>query len=248
MENKLLVEFDVEKTIPREFNYEEKLLRFKGSNIRYKAITKQGTLAAIVGRFYTLVPNEEVVGHIETIAKEKNLQLETLYYDWRMYCLLKDVENGVGVMVSNSVDGTIALRADSMIRNENSYTILVGTKIKNIYKRHSSNLTVGELSKEVDEVYKTALEYKTVLAKLNDYKFLDYYDGIKSLIESSKIPEIYTKGVLIKYWINKEPTIKEMYETISQRIWVKPNDMRTKLILFKKLNDIILSIGIINAL
>jgi hypothetical protein len=68
MKETMTVEYDVEKTVRRGYGYEEKLLRFKGTNIRSKAIVKDGQHIAIVGRGYRLIPNEFVEEKVDGLG------------------------------------------------------------------------------------------------------------------------------------------------------------------------------------
>jgi len=244
---KLNIEFVVERTVNYPYEYQEKYLRFNDKRTRYKAIVQRGILAGIVGRFYKLIPNEDVITMLKKISYDKRLVIQTITYDWRIYTILLNPENNVGVLVSNSVDGTIALRVDALVKKalEDSYSVLVGTKIKNIYRKHSKNLTVKELSEEIDEIYEVALNYKDVLKKLDNYKLEDYFDGIKGLLEK-KLPEVYTQGLFYRGLTIGKPisTLKDVYENVSNRIWKRNTDIRTKINLYRILNDAVMSLGI----
>jgi len=242
---KLLVEFDVEKTISRKYGYQEKLLTYRGSDTRYKAIIKDGTLCAILGRYYKLIPNEEVLKIAQEISIARNLDLMFFSYGWRLYCILTD--GSLGVMVSNSVDGTIALRCDAVLQLKRGIAILAGTKVSNIYRRHSKTLSIEDLDQEIAEIYNVSKRYKQWLEKLDDYSYVDYYDTLHELL-TRNLPKVYTDGLLHRYYIGKPFTIKEIYERIANRIWSRDTDIRTKITLYKKLNDVIMTLGVVDVL
>lgn len=237
---KLLVEFDVEKTISREYQYEEKLLRFRGNNTRYKAIVKDGTLVAIIGRNYKLIPNEKVKKILKSLAAKYNLNLKVIEPPWRLYAILS--KGDMGVLISNSVDGTIALRADACLKLK-GWAILVGSKVKTLYKKHSRKLTILDLDKEIITILAVAKKYRQWIEKLKDLKLADHVEPFKALAES--MPKVYTDGILSYRFFNPDLNMKQVYETISTRIWSRETDMRTKITLFKKLNDIFMGIGVI---
>ena len=250
---KFNVEFLVERNVRTEpYGYVEKYLRFRKSKTKYKAIVKDGVLAGIVGRLYKLVPNEKIEEMIKKIAVDKKLITNIRTYEWRIYFTLVNPESNVGVIVSNSVDGSIALRVDAIVKIplQNGYCMMVGWRkatkyLSNIYRKHSKNLSIKDLSKEIDEIYDVALKYKSFLLKLDDYKMSDYYDEISSIL-SRNLPIVYTDGLFFKgFRIGKGiTTIKELYEKVSYRIWNRPTDIRTKINLYKKLNDSIVVLGI----
>jgi len=253
---KLQVEFEVEKTVKHPYGYEEKFLLYDNKRTGHKAIIQNAILANIVGRLYKLIPNEDVITKVTQLATEKNLSLNIETYDWRVYCILFDTVNRVGIMVSNGVDGTVALRVDALIENEytkNSYNIMVGNKwssnkeIRNVYRKHSANLEIADLSIEMDTMLKTAIEYREELKKLDSHYFHDHFDTIKGLFENVKMPDIYTKEVMVKFWIGSKPSLRDIYEKISAKIWnKKENDMRTKIQLFKKLNDVMMMWNVVD--
>jgi hypothetical protein len=244
---KLGIDFEVYKRNNLAYGIQEKYLQYEGKKIGAKAIIKNEIFVNIVGRMYKVIPNEDVLTHLTKVSTEQKLSIDTFYYGWRMYSTLTDEENKVGIIVSNSIDGTVALRCDAMLQNDTSYSILVGTKIKNIYRRHSANLEISKLSDEINSIHDMAIDYKAELSKLDNYAMKDYAEPLKALLEAN-LPDIYSKGVLSTLVIGRPPTVKDCYETISNRIWNRDIDMKTKLLLFKKLNDIIMSIGIVEAL
>ena len=245
---KLRVDFDVYKSKSYDYGYVEKFLSYKGEKTPHKAIIKNGEYIGIVGRCYSLIQNELVLSKVESIAKERNLQLNTMYYGWRMYCILTDVNNEVGVVVSNSVDGTVALRCDALVISDTYNSLIVGSKIRNIYRRHSANLTVNNLHKEIEEIHNSAIKYKSILEKLSNFDIDNYSDTLKDLFKNSNIPEVYSRGLLGYYYIGNKPTVKEVYENICNRIWSKDNDFRTKISLYRKVNDCFFTLGIIDTI
>jgi len=245
---KLSIDFEVYKKTKLVYGFEEKFLAHEGVKTGSKAIIKNNQYVNIVGSHYKLIPNEDVLSIVTNIAINKGLQMKPMNYDWRLYCILSDQQHGVGIIVSNSVDASVALRCDAMISNiGNTYTILVGKKIRNIYRRHSANLKINDLDKEISNILRSAIEYKEVLGKLKDYDITEYIAPLRELFKAN-LPEIYYRGLLNSFYIGKPETVLSVYETIAQRIWNKNTDMKTKMTLYHKLNDCILSIGIIDSL
>ena len=105
----LNVEFDVEETIEREYGYEEKLLKFRNGNIRYKGIVQNNILIAILGRKYKLLPNETVEKALNSIAECGGWSRDFVKEGWKIFDCLWTPSKREGVMVVNSVDGTVAL-------------------------------------------------------------------------------------------------------------------------------------------
>jgi hypothetical protein len=256
---KLSVEFLVEKTMTKEFGYEEKFLLHKGKDldapphkIPYKAILQNDQFASIVGRQYKLIPNEEVIEKVKEISIAKKLTYTQSNYNWRVYLALMDEERNVGILVSNSVDGTLALRVDAIVKfSHDSFSIIVGghRKVKNIYRRHTDNLTTASLSAEITGVYENAKEFKVALEGLDTYKLSEYKEPLKEIL-GKELPEVYTAGIFNNYTSigSKPQTVRTVYEEISRRIWKKDNDVKTKLSLYKKLNDAIASVAALDVL
>jgi len=73
-------------------------------------------------------------------------------------------------------------------------------------------------------------------------KLKDYIKPFKALAKT--IPKIYTKGIEAYPFFNPDFNLKQVYEIISTRIWSRNTDMRTKILLYKKLNDIFMGIGV----
>jgi len=240
---KLLVEFDVERTIPREYGYEEKLLKFRGNNTKYKAIVKDGKLVAIVSRNYKLIPNEKVKEILKELAIKYNLNLLSLDYGYRTYNILS--KKDIGVMISNSVDGTIALRVDACLKLQ-GWAIIVGKQVRNLYKKHSRNLSVADLDKEIFTILEVSKEYRGWIDKLSEFKLKDYIKSLQAL--AKVIPKVYTKGLDAYALLFPDMTLKRVYEIISTRIWSRDTDIRTKISLYKKLNDVIMGIGVMTLL
>ena len=240
----LTVEFEVLKTFTKPYGFEEKLIRFRGSDTRYKAITKNKQLVAILGRFYQLIPNEDVEDKVRTLAAKDNMEIQIIPQDWRLYALLKS--NDVGVMVSNSVDGTTALRCDAILYNNGNIIMPSFKHLKNIYKKHSKELNIKDLDKEIDEIFKISKKYKEWFESLDNVKVEPYLNPLREMFKT--IPQKYIHGVLEGYYFNNSMSLKQVYEKLSSRIWQEDTDIRTKITLFRKINDCLAAIGVVDML
>ena len=238
---KLRVEFEVEGTIKHKYGYEEKLLRFRGRKTKYKAIVKDGRLVAIVSRRYKLIPNEDVRKEVLKLAFEKGFQVAERHSLWRLYFFL--CKGDTGVMVSNSVDGSIALRVDAVVSlNGDVFIPATGNIVQNIYRKHTENLKIAGLSEAIDEVYEASKKFRSLIDGLFKYKVRDYSEQLKTLLEP--LPEIYTKGVISRFYASG--TIKDLFEEIARRIWASNTEIETKRAYYRHLNNIILAMGVVD--
>jgi len=235
----LRVEFNVIETIERPYGYQEKIIQYRDNPSKYKAIIKDGDLVAILGRRYKLVPNEQVIDITRDISEALNLDFFYYTYRWRVYCILRD--NEVGVMVINSVDGTESLKCDALFYS-NDIGIIPPRSITNVYRRHSESLEVNELYDIIPEVLNNSRDYKNWFEDLSNYKVSDYLSSLKEMV--TVLPKKYRNGCLEYVYFNPEYSIKDMYELIARRIWSNDIDMRTKINLYKSLNQIVAALGL----
>jgi len=240
MSEKIVVEFDVEKTIEREYGYQEKLLKYKGSDTKYKGIVKDGKLIAILGRGYKLIPNEAVEAEIKRL---QNFSVSEKAEKWRKYWLLEKEGEYVAVLVVNSVDGSEALKVIACIPSEHS--ILVGSKLQNVYRRHTPKADLSDLGEIIDEMMNTAVGYKQWLAKLDLVEAEDNIEVLEMLAE--EMPKKYVEKALATAKAGQtlggsKFTLKMFYECVAKKIWNAEVDMRTKVRLYRLLNDCMFSI------
>jgi hypothetical protein len=240
MTERMLVEFTVESTINREYGYQEKLIKFRETGTKYKAIVKDGELVAILGKKYNLIPNEEVEDRVKEIAKEKGLEVIVYKYGWKDFIALGESEKGV--IVTNSVDGSYALKVVAYL---SGLGVAVGSKfVENVYRKHSGSLKIKDLSEEISEIMKVADAYGEWLKKMSGVKATDCLDVIE--IMATELPKKYTEKVITAVrggaFIGEELTLKDVYETIARKIWAEDIDMGTKFRYYGVINDLVASI------
>lgn len=241
MTETLKVEFEVEKTILRENNYQEKLLKFRGGDTRYKGIIKDDKLVAILGRNYKLITNEAVENAIVAISGKNGFRCGGKYEGWKIFDWVWSSNGRDGVMVANSVDGTIALRCIA-IQNISTHTgILVSNKIQNIYRRHTKKAisTTEGLEEEICAVMLESRKYGEWLQRMGNLKAKENMETLKVLFD--ELPKEYTKGLdnMFTFKTFGEPTVKDVYECIAKKIWNADIKMTTRLIYYRVLNDVI---------
>jgi len=180
-----------------------------------------------------------------SLAKKNGFSMFITEPDWRLYIFL--AKGSTGVLISNSVDGTIALRVDAIICFRNYFSILVGRRVQNIYRRHTKTLSVEHLEKEINEIYNASKRYKAWVDSLFYIGIEKYIKPLKSMLEES-FPKVYYQGIFGKYYFYKRMNLKDFYEELARRIWSRDTDIRTKIALYKKLNDMIMSLGVVELL
>ncbi len=235
----LRVEFRVIETIDRPYGYQEKIIQYRNNPTKYKAIIKDGDLVAILGKRYKLIPNEQVIDITREISEAMDLEFLYYLFGWRVYCVLKD--NDIGVLVINSVDGTESLKCEALFYSD-EIGIIPPKSITNVYRKHSESLEISELYDIIPEVLDNSREYKGWFESLSNYKVKDYVDSLKEMV--TILPKKYREGCLEYTYFNPEYSIKDMYELIARRIWSNDIDMRTKINLYKTLNQIVAAIGL----
>jgi hypothetical protein len=238
---KLVVEFDVVKTVPRDYGYEEKFLAFKGEEIDYKAICKDGKFVAIVSRRYRLIPNEEVIKVCEEIAKKYGFEMEVKDEFPRVHIHLKREQENDGIMVHNSVDGSFALRVDYVLKVGKARTIVRTEEIRQIYRKHIGEIkaTIENLEVMIQEILKHSKKIKTIFDELNKFLVKEHLDILEDLKEI--LPQKYVTTTLMaaKVQGSSITTLKDFYEHIAMKIWNSDTAMKRKIKLFQKLNRVV---------
>jgi hypothetical protein len=236
MSEKIVVEFEVEKTINHDYGYQEKLLNYAGRKTKYKAIIKDGKLVAILGRSYRLIPNEYVDEMVKKIDECASCRKE----EWRWYWF---VERGdVGAVVVNSVDGSEALKVYAWLVNT---SLLITERVENVYRRHTPNADLSDLKEIIEHVLEVAKEYKEWLVKLGSVPAKPHYETLAML--EGEIPKKYVEKPLLaarsgRDFAGREYTLRQFYEAVAKAIWNASADMRTKMRYYKALNDCMFSI------
>lgn len=232
MEEKLIVEFDVERTVDREHGYKEKYLRYNGEPIDYKAIIKDGKLIALVKSGYKLIPNETFINSIKSIAEEKQYRFASKIVGTRAVAIL--AKNGTSLMFTNSVDGTLAVQGFVLVGN-------AMFKSKSVYRRHTSNMKVlDELREYVETVEGEVEKWKTFYEQMHMTPIDDKKsEMLKEMLENSRLPKKYTKSVLYGLVAKTLKSVGELYDVVSRQIWGADVDIRTKITLYKELNDVV---------
>lgn len=237
-----MVEFKVLETIERPFGYQEKILQYRDSPVKYKAIIKNSALVAILSNRYKLIPNEQVLEIVRNISQARGLDLSYYFYGWRLYCILRD--NDIGAMVINSVDGSESLKCQSLFFSEEIpiFPISPNVSLTSLYRKHSKSLEVHDLYDIIPEIISSSREYKNWFEQLSNYKVKDYLEPLKEMIKV--LPKKYREGSIEYVYFDPDYSLKDFYETIARRIWNTDNDMKTRINLYRQLNRIIAALGL----
>jgi hypothetical protein len=240
MTETLNVEFEVEETNDCEYGYQEKYLRFHGGNTRYKGIVKDGKLVAILGKNYKLITNETVDKAVRIISDLCGYRCESKHEGWKLFDSLWNYNGKEGVMVVNSVDGTVSLKCIAILNIKGHTGVLVGKNVKNINRRHTKKSVTTEegLSEEIKVIMEESVRYSEWLGKMSFLKVKDNMEVLKVLF--GKLPKDYVKGLemMTTFKTFVEPTVKDVYEAISQKIWGADTKMVTKMTYYRTLNNL----------
>lgn len=241
MNEKIIVEFDVEKTFEREFGYQEKLLRFRGSDTKYKGIVKNGVLISIVGRNYKLLPNELLHARIVELCERNGWLLESVVKQgWRWYWFIR-VKNDAGVVVANSVDGSEALKVTAYM----DHKWFIGSKLMSVYRRHVGSVSYINIGTAIKEVANAVDEFREWLMKLDEIdasSHLDVFEALASEIPKKYVEKPISSAKLGKKLSGERFTVKDFYEAVAVALWSADVDIRTKARLYRKLNEAMLLI------
>jgi hypothetical protein len=237
----LKVEFEVESTVDRDSGFQEKLLKFRGSDTRYKGIVKDNQLVAILGRNYKLITNNTVKNAVHQISIINGYHGGFTEEGWKMFVHAWHPNGKDGVLVANSVDGTLALRCFA-IQNIAGHTgVLVTNKIQNVMRRHTKKAvsTQEGLAEEIEAVMVESQRYGNWLNKMQNIPVKVALDTLVLLLD--KLPKEYTKVLrnMIDFKTFSEPTVKDVYESIAKKIWASDTKMVTKLQYYRELNDVV---------
>jgi len=245
--NKLLVEFEVEKEVERDYGYIEKYLMFNGESTPYKAIVKDGELLAIVSRRYRLIENERIEEICKEIAEKNALKFFVDRTRTTIHVFLDDFDKGVGVVVQNSVDGSLSLRVDATVYAGRARAIFKikseTTQVETKHFEKAENL-VKNLEKIIKVILEKAEDFKYFIKELEGIPATDYLDELEVLNEL--LPKTYVEPVIksIKYntLIGIQPSLKYVYERIVNNIWLSSAKMKTKIQYYDKLNNLMFAI------
>jgi len=247
MEEKLVVEFGVEKEVKRNYGYVEKYLTHNGESTQYKAIVKDGELLAIVSRRYTLIENERIIDICKRIADIHGLTMEYVKPEGgtRVHVFLE--QENKGVVVHNSVDGSYALRIDAVVKLSPAVRTIVKMRdVEQVYKKHfgSAKIVVDDMDKIVSEILKKADDFKYFLEKLDQTDAADHYEEL--VILEDLLPKKYVSRALQlithKTLSGDSITLRRIYERIASDIWTADIDMKTKVQYFDNLNQVMFAI------
>jgi len=238
MQEKIIVEFGIEKSIEGDYGYEEKYLTFRGEPTPYKAILKDGQLVAIVSRRYKLIENERVVEVCKKIKDQLGFDDMRVVDNFpRVHIHL--IRDDSSVIVHNSVDGSFALRVDLAVPISGSYVIVRTDEIREMYRKHIGDVTVETLPRIISKVLEFSDHIKLAIEDLQRFSIKenkDIIDGLKELL-----PKKYTQTVLWAIRSRPDMNLKEIYEIVASKIWnAKGIDMKRKIRLFERLNKLIL--------
>lgn len=224
MAEKLGVEFEVEKT-ERSYGYEEKYLKYAGEKIGYKAVVKDGEVLAIVKRGYKLIPNELVLQKLERMS---DFVIDSVNTDkTRLYVQLKNQnsDSDIGVLVVNSVDGSLALKCFLTLKFRDTKIPIVKMH-RNVKRVHKKNARIDDLHEVVRSVFGGGKEVKSYIDRILDLQANDFKDVWETL--AKMIPKKYVERYVVALAVRKM-SVKEIFEGVSSAIYNSDIDMRTKL-------------------
>lgn len=235
---KLIVEFDVERTVGHRYGYSEKFLKFRGEKVPYKAILKDGKFVAIVKRRYVLVENEFVEEVVKNIAEGQNWNVEVINEFPRIHVIV-DKGNGIKAVVNNSVDGSLALRVDLMMQvADDTYTVFRLKEVAQVYRRHVGEIHefVRKLGEVLDNVFKSAEKYKAFIGKLDEVEIPGVDELVETLVRET-VGKTYEGRVVFGIRGGRIKTYGDLYRELAKLIWLKNNiQFKTKIEKFDKLN------------
>jgi hypothetical protein len=222
----LVVEFSVREKQIVSHGYVEKYLDYQGERTKYKAVLKDGKLVGIVGTGYKVIPNEFLDELLKKVFESE--KVESAFEGWRYAAMVGD-----DVLVVNSVNATLAFKAFAVV----GQGVLVGSKVQNIYRRHTPKFEVTEesLKAAIEAIREAKKEYEAWLAKMEQYKASENLELIEALL--SKLPKKYGNGILERVKLEKDLTIKWVYEQIARKIWSAELGLMSKLRYYSLLND-----------
>lgn len=248
MEEKLVVEFGVEKEIERDYGYVEKYLTHNSESTPYKAIVKNGELLAIVSRRYKLIENERVIEICKEISDALGFDMDYYVSESKTRVHIFLYADDKGVVVHNSVDGSYAFRLDAVVRLSETVNTIIGVKnVEQVYKKHFGSLEVAidDLSKIIKEILDKAEEFRYFIHKLDTMKVADYLEELKTL--EDLLPKKYVvKALRIstqRSLTGDAVTLKNLYERIASDIWTAQIDMKTKVQYFNNLNQLMFAVA-----
>jgi len=236
---KLVVEFEVERTVKRDYGYEEKYLMYGGQSIPYKAIIKDGKVLAIVSRFYRLLENEKVEQIVRRWADHNNYEVKDVRYEGARLHAIVVSGTGDGIVVHNSVDGSMAFRADAILDVGDAMAIFKTKELGGIvYRKHTKNLDefVKQCGKMFDEVLKACRKYREFLRLLDERYAKEYERAIIALRDV--MPKKCVASALVRVvYGDAQITLMDVYRMIAQRIWAdREHSFKRKVELFEELN------------
>ncbi|MEM5854173.1 MAG: hypothetical protein QW228_07450 [Candidatus Aenigmatarchaeota archaeon] len=235
---KLVVEFGVEKEIDVGYGLKEKFLMYNGEKIDYKAIVKGNTVVALVKRGYKLIPNELFIETIRKLGYEVNDGNVIWDGNTRVAVLIREGEDGI--MLTNSIDGSLAIQAFLIPKTMNTMI-----KINVVYRRHTKNLNfVSEMKDFIDEAKRAMKEYKEFLVAMERMEVSGERIGeIVDILTDARMPQKYLQGVKYLTMNGTITTLKQVYEKIAKNIMSNNKiELRTKITLFNKLNDVFMTL------
>jgi len=246
--NRLLVEFEVDREVEKDYGYVEKYLKFNGEPTPYKAIVKDGELLAIVSKRYRLIENERIEEICRAIAEKNYLKFSVDKTKTTIHVFLDDFEKGIGVVVQNSVDGSLSLRVDATVYVGGAKSIFkVKSETTQVETKHFGKAEdlVKNLEKIITVILEKAEDFKYFIKELEGLPVTDYMDELEVLNEL--LPKTYVEPVMktIKYGnlvFGVQQSLKYVYERIVNAIWLSNAKMKTKVQYFDKLNNLMFAI------
>lgn len=235
---KLVVEFEVDLSVKREYGYEEKYLSYKGETTPYKAIIRNGNLIAIVSRRYKLIENERLV---ETLKNLDGFDFDYIYSGsnrTRIHILLK--KGNMGLIIHNSVDGSLALRVDGLVYVKGVPLVLLLNRSDLsalVYKKHTKNVEemCKNLTKVITNLYEMVNKYvewlETIKSETIDEIFIEWIQ--------EKLPKKDVSTLVSRWKYGMHTTIEDAISILSSKIWGSNSDFTTKLEKYRQLQIIL---------
>lgn len=208
---KIIVEFEVEKTVDSGYGIQQKYLLYNGEPTKYKAIVKDGNLIAIVSRGYALLPNRKILLDMKEAAA---LPEETVERNWNKVRMLLRIPIGKGfeLLIVNSEDSSMTLSIHLLYDG----LIVKGTilprhaKVTVFRRKHYGKLSIGKIKEVVDYLTNIADELSIYLPKILNTPIAPEHIPV---LNSCKIPEKYKKQAPVG------GTVGQWFGAVSQAVW-----------------------------
>jgi len=239
-----------------EFGLKQIRLNFNGRPSDYKAILKNYSLIAIVGKDYKLLPNEVAFDIAENLAKQNGAichrkilsKSDTHLFAAYLFDKEFDITSAgdtvkVGYVVHNSIDGNIAFGASGFVyRSLCENGIILGYKqLVGLYRRHTRYMEIKyenlhtQLSKVMEATQRAIVRFKEMARE--DITEEIVQNLANSTISKKLFPDWLVLGThrVVESWNPVNSWLG--YNDFTQAIWhCDKTTIDTKRVQFQELN------------